>query len=134
MSEIIPLHRYPEPDPRWLADLTAVVAADALCHLLAAAIDSLDWVDEDVEEAQSILELATELAMVITDDAEKRPPVTFPTTLTAQAADRIGDTADRFEAHKTYDACADVYDKTAIVIVAAMRQTAWELFRAARSA
>lgn len=135
MVKPIPLHRYPEPDPHWLADLTAPAAADALSYLLAAASDILDWIDdEDAETIQAIIELAGELVVIVTEDAEHRSSVSFPASLTAQAADHISDAADRFEAHKTYDACRDEYDQTAIFRVGAMRQTARDLLRAARTA
>lgn len=135
MSDPISLHRYPVPEPHWLAHMSAVVACDALSYLLAAASDILDWMDDEgAETVQSIIELANELVDTITEGAEDRPSVSFPASLAAQAADHITDAAERFEVHKTYDACADEYDEAAIFLVGAMRQTARDLLNAARSA
>jgi hypothetical protein len=135
MNDPIPLHRYPAPDPHWLAKLTASAASDALGYLLAAASDILDWIDDEgAETVQSIIELAIELVDTLIEGAEDRPSVSFPVSLTAQAADHIADAADRFEVHKTYDVCADEYDEAEIFLVGAMRQTARDLLNAARSA
>lgn len=133
MSDPIPLHRHPLPDPRWLTTLTAPVAADALSYLLAAASDILDWVDDEgAETVQSIIELAGELVNTVTEGAEHRPPVEFPALLAARAAGHISDAADQFELHKTYDACADEYNEAAVFLVGAMRQTAHDLLKASR--
>ena len=135
MSDPISLHRHLVPDPRWLADMPASVASDALSYLLAAASDILDWMDDEgAETVQSIIELVSELVATITEGAEDRPSVAFPALLTAQTADHITEPAERFEVHKTYDACADEYDEAAIFLVNAMRQTARDLHNAARPA
>jgi hypothetical protein len=135
MNDPIPLHRYPAPDPHLLADLTASAASDALGYLLAAASDILDWVDDGgAETVQLIIELAIELVDTITEGAENRPSVSFPVSLTAQAADHIADAAERFEVHNTYDVCTAEYDEATILLVDAMRQTARVLLNAARSA
>ena len=135
MNDPTPLHRHLVPDPHWLAEMTAPVAADALSYLLAAASDMLDWFyDEGVESVQSIIELASELVDTVTEGAENRAPVSFPVWLTAQVADHITDAAERFEVLKTYDACTDQYNEAAIVLVTAMRHTARELRKAARPA
>jgi len=135
MNNPIPLHRHLVPDPHWLAEMTAPVASDALSYLLAAASYMLDWFDDEgAESVQSILELANELVDTVTEDAEHRPPVSFPVLLTVQVADHITDAAERFEVLKSYDACTDQYNEAAIVLVTAMRQTAQHLRKAARPA
>jgi hypothetical protein len=78
--------------------------------------------------------LASGLVDTITEDAEDGPSVSFPVSLTAQAADHIADAAERFEVHNTYDACADEYNEAVIFLVNAMRRTARDLLNTARSA
>jgi hypothetical protein len=135
MNDPVPLHRHLVPDSHWLAEMTAPVAADALSYLLAAASEMLDWFDDEgAARVQSIIELASELVVTVTEGAENRPPVSFPVWLTAQVADHIADAAERFEVLKTYDVCTDQYNEAAIVLVNAMRQTAQDLRKAARPA
>jgi len=135
MNDPIALYRHLVPDPHWLAEMTAPIASDALSYLLAAASDMLDWFDDEgVESVQSIIELASELVDTVTVGAKNRPPVSFPVLLTAQVADHITDAAERFEVHKTSDACTDQYNGAALVLVTAMRQTAQDLRNAARPA
>jgi len=135
MNDPIPLHRHLVPDPHWLAEMAAPVASDALSYLLTAASDMLDWFDDEgAASVRSIIELASDLVDTVTEGAENRPPVSFPVWLTAQVADHITDAAERFEVHKTYDACTDQYNAAAIALVTAMRQTAHDLRKATRSA
>lgn len=135
MNEPIPLHRYPVPDPHWLASIPRTVAADAVSYLLSAASDTLDWMDDqDAESVKLIIDLASELLDTITEDAEQRPQVSFPAWQTPQAASYITDAADRFELCKTYDVCADQYNPAAVVLVDAMRETARDLLHASRTA
>ena len=135
MTDPIPLNSHRAPDRNWLASMPASVASDAVSYLLSAASDILDWFDDqEAETVRSIIELASELLDTITEGAEDRPSVSVAALLTAQAADHITDAADRFELHKTYDACADQYNEAAVLLVDAMRQTALDLLRASRTA
>lgn len=98
--------------------MPASVASDAVSYLLSVASDILDWFDDqEAETVRSIIELASELLDTITEGAEDRPSVSVAALLTAQAADHITDGADRFELHKTYDACEDQYNEAAVLLV-----------------
>lgn len=134
VSNLVPLHCYPVPDPNWLTDTRASLAAYTLSYLLAAALNHLAWFDdEEVDVVQVIISLASELVDTITEESDDLPALSFPTNQTLEAVGHIAETADHIETHKTYDACKETYDDVAFRLVAGMRQASYDLLTAANA-
>ena len=104
----LPLEGMPEPDPGWITELSAELAADTLGFLITTAAELADHLpnnpgpDPQVEFLRGLLEVASELVDAVTQNAEVQPPITFPTDLTRQAADHLTHAAAALTADTTH--------------------------------